>query len=58
MGNWSEFHWKEITNYRIGTLAGSSKMAPRILFFFIGLGVEYSFYVTPIVTYAPKKLTL
>ena len=34
-------------------LAGSSKMAPRILIFSIVLGAEYSFYVKSISTYAP-----
>ena len=35
-------------------LAGSSKTAPRILFFSIVLGAEYSFYVKTIATYAPQ----
>ena len=34
-------------------LAGSSKKAPRILIFSIAMGVDYSFYVKSIATYAP-----
>ena len=37
-------------------LADSSKTAPRILFFSIVLGAEYSFYVKSIATYAPQKV--
>ena len=37
-------------------LAGSSKMAPRILIFSIYLGAEYLFYVNSIATYAPQLL--
>ena len=32
----------------------SSKMAPRILIFSIAMGVDYSFYVKSIATYAPQ----
>ena len=38
-------------------LAGSSKMAPRILIFSILLDAEYSFYVKSIANYAFRKLT-
>ena len=37
-------------------LAGSSKTAPRIFIFSIGLGAEYSFYVKSIATCAPTFL--
>ena len=37
-------------------LAGSSKMAPRILIFSIAMGADYSFYVKSIATYAPAFL--
>ena len=37
-------------------VAGSSKTAPRIFFFSIVLGAEYSFYVKSIATYAPTFL--
>jgi hypothetical protein len=37
-------------------LAGSSKMAPRILIFSIAMGADYSFYVKSIATYAPTFL--
>jgi hypothetical protein len=37
-------------------LAGSSKTAPRILFFSIDLGAKYSFYVKSIATYTPQFL--
>ena len=39
-------------------LAGSSKMAPRILTFSIVLGAEYSFYVKSIATYATQKVDI
>ena len=39
-------------------LAGSSKTAPRILFFSIVLGTEYSFYVKYIATYAPQQVDI
>ena len=39
-------------------LAGSSKTAPRILFFSVVLGAEYSFYVKSIATYAPLKVDI
>ena len=35
-------------------LPGSSKKAPRILFFPIALGAEYLSYVKSIATYAPQ----
>ena len=35
------------------SLAGSSKMAPRILIFSIAMVANYSFYVKSIATYAP-----
>ena len=34
-------------------LAGSSKMAPRILIFSIAMGADYSFYVKSIATSFP-----
>ena len=37
-------------------LAGSSKMAPRILIFSIAMGADYSFYVKSTATYAPAFL--
>ena len=36
--------------------AGNSKTAPRILFFSIVQGAEYSFYLKSIATYAPQKV--
>ena len=39
-------------------LAGSSKMAPRILMFSIAMGAEYSFYVKSIATYASQKVNI
>ena len=35
-------------------LAGSSKMAPRILIFSIAMGADYSFELISIETYAPQ----
>ena len=37
---------------QIGSLAGSSKTAPKIFVFSIVLGAEYSFYKKSIATYA------
>ena len=39
-------------------LAGSSKTAPKILFFSVLLGAECSFYVKSIAPYAPQKVDL
>jgi hypothetical protein len=39
-------------------LAGSSKTAPRILNLSIVLGVEYSFNVKSIATYAPQNVDI
>jgi len=39
-------------------LAGSSKMAPRILVFSIAMGVDISFYVKTLETHASAFLTL
>ena len=39
-------------------LAGSSKTAPRILFFSFVLGAEYFSFVKSIAIYAPKKVDI
>ena len=52
MFNWSEFHFSEVTSYKIHTLAGCSKTAPRIFIFSIVLGAEYLSYVKSIATFA------
>ena len=51
--NWQRFICTEVTSYKIHTLAGSSKTAPRILIFSIVLGAEYLSFVKSNATYAP-----
>ena len=45
-------------SFKIGTLAGSSKRAPRILIFSIAMDADYTFYVKSIETHVRTFLPL
>ena len=54
MFNWSEVHFFGSISYEIHILAGSSKMAPKILIFSIAMDADYSLELISIETYAPQ----
>ena len=48
-------NWPNGLNWQC-CLAGSSKMAPRILIFSMAMGADYSFELISIETYAPQYI--